>query len=198
MPCHRHCPRGLAAMLCGVSLSSACHPPRRRKTTLLHQGCLAMAAFLSSIASTSSETLRAARRSETKGNARSSLIRLPILGSEVDNMPTRSQSLSSKTPPTRFLQLELGPTISYYNIRGVPGLNDRNAGVLNGVSAKDVWASGDAYEPYVGRWSRLVGRQFVTSAGVPPNKEWLDVGSGTGCVVRSDPRSCVATSCDWR
>jgi hypothetical protein len=37
--------------------------------------------------------------------------------------------------PTRFLQLELGPTISYYNIRGVPGLNDRNAGVLNGVNA---------------------------------------------------------------
>jgi hypothetical protein len=36
--------------------------------------------------------------------------------------------------PTRFLQLELGPTISYYNIRGVPGLNDRNAGVVNGVS----------------------------------------------------------------
>jgi hypothetical protein len=37
--------------------------------------------------------------------------------------------------PTRFLQLELGPTISYYNIRGVPGLSDRNAGVLNGVNA---------------------------------------------------------------
>jgi hypothetical protein len=37
--------------------------------------------------------------------------------------------------PTRFLQLELGPTISYYDIRGVPGLNDRNAGVLNGISA---------------------------------------------------------------
>jgi hypothetical protein len=36
--------------------------------------------------------------------------------------------------PTRFLQIELGPTISYYNIRGVPGLNDRNAGVLNGVN----------------------------------------------------------------
>jgi hypothetical protein len=30
---------------------------------------------------------------------------------------------------------EIGPTISYYNIRGAPGLNDRNAGVLNGVSA---------------------------------------------------------------
>jgi SAM-dependent methyltransferase len=47
---------------------------------------------------------------------------------------------------------------------------------------KDVWASGDAYEPYVGRWSRLVGRQFVTWLGVPPNKEWLDVGSGTGAM----------------
>ena len=31
--------------------------------------------------------------------------------------------------PTKFLQIEIGPTISYYNIRGVPGLNDRNAGV---------------------------------------------------------------------
>ena len=46
----------------------------------------------------------------------------------------------------------------------------------------DVWASGDAYEPYVGRWSRLVGRQFVTWLGVPPNNEWLDVGSGTGAL----------------
>jgi hypothetical protein len=40
---------------------------------------------------------------------------------------------------------------------------------------KDVWASGDAYEPYVGRWSRLVARQFVAWLGVPPNKDWLDV-----------------------
>jgi len=46
----------------------------------------------------------------------------------------------------------------------------------------DVWASGDAYEPYVGRWSRLVARQFVTWLGVPENKEWLDVGSGTGAL----------------
>ena len=46
----------------------------------------------------------------------------------------------------------------------------------------DVWASGDAYEPYVGRWSRLVARQFVTWLGVPENNEWLDVGSGTGAL----------------
>ena len=47
---------------------------------------------------------------------------------------------------------------------------------------KDVWASGDAYEPYVGRWSRLIARQFVAWLGVPPNKDWLDVGSGTGAL----------------
>ena len=47
---------------------------------------------------------------------------------------------------------------------------------------EDVWASGDAYEPYVGRWSRLVARQFVAWLGVPPNKDWLDVGSGTGAL----------------
>jgi SAM-dependent methyltransferase len=47
---------------------------------------------------------------------------------------------------------------------------------------KDVWASGDAYEPYVGRWSRLVARQFVTWLCAPPNKDRLDVGSGTGAL----------------
>ena len=28
-------------------------------------------------------------------------------------------------------------------------------GAAVAVERKDVWASGDAYEPYVGRWSRL-------------------------------------------
>src|SRR5262249_33514890 len=48
--------------------------------------------------------------------------------------PQRTE-LELEYTPTKFLQIEIGPTISYYNIRGVPGLNDRNAGVLNGVSA---------------------------------------------------------------
>jgi hypothetical protein len=25
----------------------------------------------------------------------------------------------------------------------------------------DVWASGDAYEPFVGRWSRRAAREFI-------------------------------------
>lgn len=46
----------------------------------------------------------------------------------------------------------------------------------------DVWASGDAYEPYVGRWSRAVARQFLAWLAVPPGGRWLDVGCGTGAL----------------
>jgi SAM-dependent methyltransferase len=50
------------------------------------------------------------------------------------------------------------------------------------VSA-DVWASGDAYEPYVGRWSRLVAREFLTWLAAAPGARWLDVGCGTGALI---------------
>jgi SAM-dependent methyltransferase len=46
----------------------------------------------------------------------------------------------------------------------------------------DVWASGDAYEPYVGRWSRAVARQFLAWLGMPSGGRWLDVGCGTGAL----------------
>ncbi len=46
----------------------------------------------------------------------------------------------------------------------------------------NMWARGDAYEPYVGRWSRLVAREFVDWLGVLPGKTWLDVGCGTGAL----------------
>jgi hypothetical protein len=32
----------------------------------------------------------------------------------------------------------------------------------------DVWAAGDLYEPYVGRWSRLVARDFLPWLMFPP------------------------------
>lgn len=50
---------------------------------------------------------------------------------------------------------------------------------------RDVWASGDRYEPYVGRWSRLVAREFVAWLGVPPGRRWLDVGCGTGALAET-------------
>ena len=45
------------------------------------------------------------------------------------------------------------------------------------------WASGDAYEPYVGRWSRLVATEFVRWLDRPPGLEWVDVGCGTGALT---------------
>src|SRR6478672_9711538 len=50
---------------------------------------------------------------------------------------------------------------------------------------KDVWASGNAYEPYVGRWSRLVAREFVDWLDVAPGRRWLDIGCGTGALSRT-------------
>jgi SAM-dependent methyltransferase len=49
----------------------------------------------------------------------------------------------------------------------------------------DTWASGAAYEPYVGRWSRLVARQFLHWLAVAPASRWLDVGCGTGALTQT-------------
>jgi SAM-dependent methyltransferase len=48
---------------------------------------------------------------------------------------------------------------------------------------KDTWAAGKLYEPYVGRWSRLVAKEFLAWVEVPRNLDWLDVGCGTGALT---------------
>lgn len=48
---------------------------------------------------------------------------------------------------------------------------------------KDTWAAGKLYEPYVGRWSRLVARDFLAWLDMPSNLDWLDVGCGTGALT---------------
>ena len=50
---------------------------------------------------------------------------------------------------------------------------------------EDVWAAGDLYEPYVGRWSRVVARAFLDWLAVPDDRDWLDVGCGTGALTQS-------------
>lgn len=50
---------------------------------------------------------------------------------------------------------------------------------------KDTWASGDAYEPYIGRWSRLVAREFLSWLAIPQGSQWLDVGCGTGALSQT-------------
>jgi SAM-dependent methyltransferase len=48
------------------------------------------------------------------------------------------------------------------------------------MQQQDVFDQADAYERYVGRWSRQLAPGFVRWLAAPPNAKWLDVGCGTG------------------
>jgi SAM-dependent methyltransferase len=48
-----------------------------------------------------------------------------------------------------------------------------------------MWDAGDAYERYVGRWSRPVAVEFLRWLDVPPGRTWLDVGCGTGALTET-------------
>jgi SAM-dependent methyltransferase len=50
---------------------------------------------------------------------------------------------------------------------------------------KDNWAAGKLYEPYVGRWSRLVAKEFLQWLQLPAQLDWLDVGCGTGALTQA-------------
>ena len=58
----------------------------------------------------------------------------------------------------------------------------------------ETWGQGESYEPFVGRWSRLVAVEFLDWLDVPAGARWLDVGCGTGALsetilTRADPSS---------
>ncbi|HET9439943.1 MAG TPA: methyltransferase domain-containing protein [Longimicrobiales bacterium] len=49
----------------------------------------------------------------------------------------------------------------------------------------DAWNAAEAYEPYIGRWSRPIARDFVAWLSVPAGARWLDVGCGTGALCEA-------------
>jgi SAM-dependent methyltransferase len=64
------------------------------------------------------------------------------------------------------------------------------------VHREDKWSAGEAYEPYVGRWSQLVAAEFLDWLATPADARWLDVGCGTGALSgtilnRAAPRQLV-------
>jgi len=46
-----------------------------------------------------------------------------------------------------------------------------------------MWQTGDAYEAYIGRWSRRIAPIFVRQLDAPASRRWLDVGCGTGALT---------------
>jgi SAM-dependent methyltransferase len=52
-------------------------------------------------------------------------------------------------------------------------------------SVPDTWAHGDAYDRYVGRWSRRVAPAFLDWLDLPRGLRWVDVGCGTGALSRA-------------
>lgn len=60
----------------------------------------------------------------------------------------------------------------------------------------DSWAAGDAYENYMGRWSRRIARDFLNWLEPPSDVNWIDVGCGTGALTEtildhSNPKSVL-------
>jgi len=47
---------------------------------------------------------------------------------------------------------------------------------------QDSWESGDPYEYFMGRWSRLVAQSFVEWLSPGSGLKWLDVGCGSGAL----------------
>jgi SAM-dependent methyltransferase len=58
------------------------------------------------------------------------------------------------------------------------------------MNRHDNWAAGELYEPYVGRWSRLVAQEFLKWIDVPTGSQWLDVGCGTGALSQTILNAC--------
>ena len=56
------------------------------------------------------------------------------------------------------------------------------------------WSSGEIYESYVGRWSRLVAPEFIGWLDQPPGLRWLDVGCGTGALTSAILRTADPAS----
>ena len=53
-----------------------------------------------------------------------------------------------------------------------------------------LWGAGDAYERYMGRWSRKVAPLFASWVGAPPGARWIDIGCGTGILTSTVLATC--------
>jgi len=62
------------------------------------------------------------------------------------------------------------------------------------TDAKVVFNDGEAYERFMGRWSRAAGGAFLEWLAPPKGAHWLDVGCGTGAFTELVIGSCSPAS----
>jgi SAM-dependent methyltransferase len=62
------------------------------------------------------------------------------------------------------------------------------------MTTTDKWQSGDAYERYMGRWSRQLAPRFLRWLDVAPARRWLDVGCGTGALCSAILENCAPSA----
>jgi SAM-dependent methyltransferase len=58
-------------------------------------------------------------------------------------------------------------------------------------STSDTWQRGDAYERYMGRWSRQLAPRVLQWLDAPAGGRWLDVGCGTGALAAAILAQCA-------
>lgn len=56
---------------------------------------------------------------------------------------------------------------------------------------KSLWNAADAYERYMGRWSRKIAPLFLEWLDAPPEKSWVDIGCGTGGLTSQIADHCT-------
>jgi ubiquinone/menaquinone biosynthesis C-methylase UbiE len=59
---------------------------------------------------------------------------------------------------------------------------------------KVVFDNADAYERFMGRWSRAAGEKFIAWLDPPKGARWLDVGCGTGAFTELIVKTCQPAS----
>lgn len=65
------------------------------------------------------------------------------------------------------------------------------------ANTPDPWTTGQPYERFMGRWSRIIARLFIQWLSPPPAYRWLEIGCGTGALsetilTHAEPASVMA------
>jgi ubiquinone/menaquinone biosynthesis C-methylase UbiE len=65
------------------------------------------------------------------------------------------------------------------------------------TSRHDAWQAGDAYELYMGRWSRKIAPRFLDWFGAGDDLDWLEIGCGMGALsaailAQRNPKSLIS------